>query len=109
MIQPQLVAKGVATREDKFRNNPELDRKRRELRSIICKRTQDKIAGDPELARIREERNILSGAKGGLKGAKVQHSQRWKCTVTGYISTPCGLSHHQKRRGIDTSNRVKIP
>ena len=41
-------------------------------------------------------------------GAKTQHSQRYKCLVTGYISTPCGLSNYQKKRGIDTKLRVKI-
>jgi len=44
----------------------------------------------------------------GKLGAKVQHSQKWKCTVTGFISTPAPLSRYQKSRGIDTSNRVKV-
>ena len=35
-------------------------------------------------------------------------SQKWKCTITGHISNPGGLSNYQKKRGIDTSNRIRI-
>jgi len=73
------------------------------------------------------EKNILSGhiqalgRKQGVKnvedgtllrvaklGAAAQHSQKWVCLETGYISTACGLSHYQKARGIDKSQRVKL-
>lgn len=37
------------------------------------------------------------------------NTQLWQCTVTGHISTPGPLSRYQKTRGIDTSNRRKIP
>jgi len=40
--------------------------------------------------------------------AKKTNSQRWQCTVTGYISTPGPLTIYQKKRGIDSSNRIKI-
>lgn len=42
------------------------------------------------------------------RGAKTQHTQKWQCTVTGYVSSPCGLSSYQKARGIDTSSRIRI-
>ena len=48
------------------------------------------------------------GRIGGVKGAKKQHKQKWKCLVTGFISTPCGLSSYQKARGIDKSMRVRV-
>jgi hypothetical protein len=35
-------------------------------------------------------------------------SQKWKCTITGYVSNAGGLSNYQKHRGIDTSNRIRI-
>ena len=35
-------------------------------------------------------------------------SQRWQCTETGFIKNASHLSRYQKRRGIDTSNRVRI-
>jgi hypothetical protein len=45
------------------------------------------------------------------RGAKTTSSQRWKCLVTGHISSPGGLSNHQKGLGIDykdKSLRVRI-
>lgn len=39
---------------------------------------------------------------------KKTNSQKWKCTITGYVSNPGALSNYQKHRGIDTSNRIKI-
>jgi hypothetical protein len=42
------------------------------------------------------------------KGAETQHKIRVKCLVTGYVSTPCGLTHYQKARDIDTSLRERI-
>jgi general stress protein YciG len=44
----------------------------------------------------------------GKKNAKLVNAQRWQCTVTGYVSTPAGLSAYQKARGIDTSNRIRL-
>jgi hypothetical protein len=42
------------------------------------------------------------------KGGYVTNSLRFMCTVTGYVSTPGGLSNYQKKRGIDRSNRIQI-
>lgn len=39
---------------------------------------------------------------------KKTNSYRMQCTVTGYISTPGGLSRYQNARGIDTSNRIQL-
>ena len=41
-------------------------------------------------------------------GGKVISSQRWKCLVTGFISTAGALGNYQKARGIDTSQRVRV-
>lgn len=41
---------------------------------------------------------------GGVNANK----QKWQCTVTGYISTAAGLSHYQRHKGIDISNRTKV-
>ena len=53
-----------------------------------------------------EKKQIM--VNGSKEGAKKQHSQRWMCTVTGYITTPGPLSIYQKKRNIDTSNRVRL-
>jgi hypothetical protein len=34
--------------------------------------------------------------------------QRWQCTVTGYITNAGNLSQYQRRRGIDTSKRIRL-
>ena len=61
---------------------------------------------------MSHEELSLAGKKGGkiggIVGAKKQHKQKWKCLVTGHISSPCGLSSYQKARGIDKSMRVRI-
>jgi len=44
----------------------------------------------------------------GKKGSRITNSQKWKCSVTGYISTAGPLSLYQRKRGIDISNRIKI-
>jgi hypothetical protein len=52
-----------------------------------------------------ETGTLLVAAK---QGAAAQHAQKWMCLKTGYISTACGLSHYQRARGIDKSQRVKV-
>ena len=42
------------------------------------------------------------------ENAKKTNHQKWKCTVTGYISNSGGLSCYQKKRRIDTKNRIRI-
>ena len=34
--------------------------------------------------------------------------RKFKCTVTGHISSPSGLTKYQKSRGINSSNRVRV-
>lgn len=48
------------------------------------------------------------GKKGGKLGAKSTNSQKWKCLVTGYISTSGPLTKYQNKRGIDKSKRIKV-
>lgn len=38
----------------------------------------------------------------------ITNCQKWKCTITGHISTPGPLSIYQRARNIDTINRIKI-
>jgi hypothetical protein len=76
-------------------------------------------------ARTKEQR-IASGIKGGNKayemkvgvhsltteqrsetGKKVA-SQKWECLETGFITNAGNLTKYQRKRGIDTSKRVKV-
>ena len=43
-----------------------------------------------------------------VQRAKELNSQRWMCTVTGFITSPGSLTHYQRARGIDTINRKKV-
>lgn len=53
-----------------------------------------------------EKRN--AAIKGGLITTSKLNKQKWKCTITGYISTPGPLTRYQKARGIDTSKRIRV-
>ena len=55
-----------------------------------------------------EEKVIENCRKNGRKAALRLNSGRFMCTVTGFESTPAGLSRYQRKRGIDTCNRVCI-
>jgi len=54
--------------------------------------------------------------KGGLsltpeqqkESMRKARSVKFQCTVTGFITNAGCLSHYQKARGIDTSNRVRL-
>jgi hypothetical protein len=48
------------------------------------------------------------GSIGGKIGSKTTNSQKWMCLETGFISNSGGLSHYQKKRGIDKSKRIKL-
>ena len=49
-----------------------------------------------------------AGKKGGEVASKILNSQKWQCTITGYVTTPGPLTSYQKARGIDTSNRIRL-
>lgn len=36
------------------------------------------------------------------------NEQKWECLETGFVSTAGGLSHYQKKRGIDKTKRKRI-
>jgi hypothetical protein len=75
---------------------------------------------------LTKEQRSENGRKNGLKNHKEgkgcfsltpeqrkeinkkTNSQKWRCLVTGHISTPGALSNYQKARGIDTSKRIRI-
>ena len=47
-------------------------------------------------------------SEAGRKGAQKSNSQKWKCLITGYISNPGGLTKHQRAKGIDCLNRIRV-
>jgi hypothetical protein len=52
--------------------------------------------------------NALQSRDVKVLGGINANKQKWKCTVTGYVSTAAGLSHYQRHKGIDTINRTKV-
>lgn len=44
----------------------------------------------------------------GRNNMKKLNKQKWKCTETGFVSSPGALTNYQKVRNIDTSKRVRI-
>ena len=59
---------------------------------------------------LTTEQLVENAKKGGSIGVKIVNAQRWKCRITGYVSTAAGIVSHQKGKGIDTSksNRSRI-
>jgi hypothetical protein len=51
----------------------------------------------------KEERRQYA-SKAGKVGANI----KWMCTETGYVSNCGGLSSYQKKRGIETSKRIRL-
>jgi hypothetical protein len=45
---------------------------------------------------------------GGKEGSATTNAQKYKCLITGTISTPGPLARYQRARGIDTKLRVKL-
>ncbi len=80
-----------------------------ERRSEVSKKAVEtnKKNGTALFALTFEER-IENGKKGGKKGGKTTSSQKWQCTKTGHITNAGALTNYQRKRGIDTSNRIRI-
>jgi len=69
------------------------------------KKTFEKKTG---LFGMNDEDKQNARIKGGKTTAQKLNQQKWKCLVTGYITTPGPLTSYQKRRNIDTSKRIRI-
>jgi hypothetical protein len=102
------------TQEDRIRGGTTQGRRCAELKLGVCGRSPEQMAAD--------------GKKGGPKGGAVQgrrnaenltgfcnpdvqrsnaqklNKKRVRCTITGRISTPGGLSRFQQGQGIDHTN-----
>jgi hypothetical protein len=55
------------------------------------------------------KRSFTSPGPGWVRGmTNDPKRRRFQCTVTGFISSPGGLTKYQKSRGIDPKNRVQV-
>ena len=57
---------------------------------------------------IQKDKKVKNDRTSTLRSEKPASYQLWQCTVTGYASTSRSVSHYQKARGIDKSNRVRL-
>ena len=63
----------------------------------------------PEQRSERSKKAYLSTSpEERIERAKKASSQKFQCTLTGFITNAGGLSTYQKARGIDKSNRVRL-
>jgi len=78
-----------------------------EQRSEISRKRQANMTPEQRSEIVRKA-NANRTPEQRSKGARVTSSQKWQCTQTGHISNAGGLSHYQRARGIDASNRVRL-
>jgi len=81
-----------------FAQSPEEQKKNAKAGGQACKEQKIGIFSIPP-----EEHS-----KNSRKAGKTTSALRFKCLVTGHISTPGGLSRYQVARGIDTSLRTQV-
>jgi hypothetical protein len=65
-----------------------------------------------ETGQIQSIRTPESIRKGGQIAGKLNHhalnKDLWRCTVCGAVSTAAGLTHIQRAKGIEKSNRERV-
>jgi hypothetical protein len=62
-----------------------------------------------QAARKREASMTAEQREKARENLAIARSHRWQCTITGFTTNAGNLSRYQKARGIDTSNRVRLP
>lgn len=86
-----------------------VDKAIRASKKVLTKELRQEFAKEGSINRLKWiEENEGIFKENSSRGAKTQHAIRVRCLVTGYVSTPCGLSHYQRHRGIDTSLRERL-
>ncbi len=108
------------TQEQKLKINEKLKKEKRGIYSISkedrteISRRAGKISGQKSFENKTgvcgrsKEKMSEDGRKGGKISSKKLNTEKWICLVTGYISTSGPLTIYQRKRGIDTINRMKV-
>ena len=60
------------------------------------------------MMKFSKQQRVNNARNAGLKGGVVTSSQKWQCTETGFISNAGVLAKYQRKRGIDTSKRIRL-
>jgi hypothetical protein len=106
----EAVRKGQASMTPEQRS--EIAKKRQanktpEQRSEIAKKRQANKTPEQRSERARKAHASMTPEQRRERSRKAS-SQKFQCTVTGFITNAGGLSMYQRARGIDTSNRVRL-
>jgi general stress protein YciG len=76
------------------------------------KSAQTNMKNGTAIFALTKEELSENGKKGGKIGGKIgsknTNSQKWQCTETGYVTNAGALTWYQRKRGIDTKNRIRI-
>jgi len=66
--------------------------------------------GGVKSAESRRDRGVLEeqNSEAGKVGGRVTSSQRWQCLVTGHVCSAGSLTNWQRKRGIDTTLRIRL-
>jgi len=102
--------------EIKRKNNKENGRKLKEFKKGIFGRSLEQMTEDGKIGGIKIKENKIGifsrslekMSEDGKKGAKITNSKKYKCIITGFISTSGPLTRYQRKREIDPSNRILI-
>jgi len=78
-----------------------------ERRSEIARKGRASMTPEQRREIIKKANAALTPEKRRENIAKA-NLHRWQCTETGFISNAGNLAQYQKRRGIDTSKRVRL-
>ena len=100
-LKPEHIAKMLESRKG-YRHSEETKQKIREANTGDVWSEQRRI----------NKRNERLGASHKIETKeklRQMFSERWQCTVTGYISNINGLTTWRRNRGLDPSNRVRLP
>jgi hypothetical protein len=100
-------SKAVRKQWETLRQNPELLNARNQKIANTCKE-RNTIESAQEAQREWRDKNPTEYSASKRHASMVGKKYRYKCTVTGHISTAGGLTLYQQHRGIDPSNRIQI-
>ena len=100
------------TLEERKENSKKGGNKCKELGLGVCGRTKEKMREDGKKG-AEKTKELGLGIHALTLEQRIEinkkiNSQRLECTETGYITTSGPLTLYQRKRGIDTSKRIKI-
>lgn len=113
-IQTKLNKSGIfsLTKEQRQENSRKSLEKHKNNKTGIYSLSLEERIKNSKKGDIKNKENgtgIYSIPKEKLQEcAKKTNSQKWKCTETGFITSPGSLSRYQKARGIDVSKRIRL-